>query len=178
MHINLKRQPEDVLVDGVTARFDPNHTNAVNNADADEIWNFDEWVALFNSDNYLSIEKRATPVENDTIQIYTGNYQSDSYIWQIDISNINREAVLVDAYLDTETPLNADDETSIAFDIDSNIPESTDPFRFSIRFTDETLSVDEPGKTNFAVYPNPVTNNQFSISGLAGNGDAKYNYLI
>ena len=166
MHINLKRQPEDVVVDGVTARFDPNHTNAVNNADADEVWNFDEWVALFNSDTYLSIEKRATPVENDTLQIYTGNYQSDAYVWNVDISNINREAVLVDTYLDTETPLNANDETSIAFTIDSNIPESTDPFRFSIRFTNETLAIDEAEKKDFAVYPNPVTNNQFNISGL------------
>ena len=131
----------------------------------------DKWVALFNSDNYLSIEKRATPVANDTIQIYTGNYQSDSYVWQIDISNINRKAVLVDTYLDTETSLNADNKTSIAFDVDSNIPASTDPFRFSIRFTDETLAVDDPESTIFSVYPNPVTNSQFTITGLAGDGD-------
>ena len=173
MHINLRRQPANVLVDGVTARFDPNHTNAVNNADADEVWNFDEWVALFNSNLYLSIEKRATPVANDSIQIYTGNYQSDSYVWQIDISNIDRKAVLVDTYLDTETSLNADNKTNIAFDVDSNIPASTDPFRFSIRFTDETLSVTDAEETNFSVYPNPVTNSQFTITGLANGGNAR-----
>jgi len=127
---------------------------------------------LFNANTYLSIEKRATPVENDTLQIYTGNYQSDAYDWNIDISNIDREAVLVDAYQDTETPLNPNGETSIAFDIDSNIPASSDPFRFSIRFTNETLAVDDPEKKDLAVYPNPVTNNRFSISGLAGQDDA------
>ena len=172
MHINLKRQPADLLVDGVTARFSPNYTNAINNKDADEIWNFDEWVALYNSNHYLSIEKRAKPAIGDSIQIYIGNYQSDSYVWHINMNNINKEAVLVDDYLNTETPLNANDETSIAFDIDSNIPESSDPFRFSIRFTNETLAVDEAETTNFAIYPNPVTTNSFSISGLTDNGEA------
>ena len=170
MHINLMRQPEDVLVDGVTARFDPAHSNAVNNADADEVWNFDEWVALYNTNTYISIEKRATPQENDTLQIYTGNYQSDDYIWNIDISNINREAVLVDAYLDLETSLNSNDETNIAFTIDSNIPASSDPFRFSVRFTEETLSTDDIENSNLSIYPNPVTKDQFTINGLHHNG--------
>jgi hypothetical protein len=170
MHINLMRQPEDVLVDGVTARFDPVHSNAVNNADADEVWNFDEWVALYNTNTYISIEKRATPQENDTLQIYTGNYQSDDYVWNIDVSNINREAVLVDAYLDLETSLNSNDETNIAFTIDSNIPASSDPFRFSVRFTEETLSTDDIENSNLSIYPNPVTKDQFTINGSHHNG--------
>ncbi len=172
MHINLMRQPEDVLVDGVTARFDPAHSNAVNNADADEVWNFDEWVALYNTNTYISIEKRATPQENDTLQIYTGNYQSDDYIWRIDKYNINRKAVLVDNYQDTETPLNDQGETSVAFSIDSNIPESADPFRFSIRFTEETLGLNEPAESKFKVYPNPVTDGSFRVQGLQKQSEA------
>lgn len=172
MHINLMRQPEDVLVDGVTARFDPAHSNAVNNADADEVWNFDEWVALYNTNTYISIEKRATPQENDTLQIYTGNYQSDDYIWRIDKNNITRKAVLVDNYLDTETPLNDQGETSVAFSIDNNIPESADPFRFSIRFTEETLGLNEPAESKFKVYPNPVTDGSFRVQGLQKQSEA------
>jgi hypothetical protein len=170
ININLMRQPEDVLVDGVTARFNPAHSNAINNADVDEVWNFDERVALFNAINYLSIEKREMPVENDTLQIYTGNYQGDDYIWNIDISNINREAIFVDGYLDLETSLNSNDETNIAFTIDSNITTSSDPFRFSVRFTEETLSNDDIENSNLSIYPNPVTKDQFTINGLHNNG--------
>ena len=166
ININLHRQPQDVLVDGVSARFNSGHTNAVNNADADKVWNFDERVALFNANNYLSIEKRATPVENDTLQIYTGNYQSDNYVWNVDISNINREAVLYDAYNDQDHPLNANATTNIAFTVDENLPGTVDPYRFLIVFQEETLSDENFERQKVRIYPNPVNDGAFNIQGL------------
>lgn len=166
IHINLKRQPENLLVDGVTIRFDASYSNAVDEFDADEVWNFDERVALFNSDQYLSIEKRAIPEEGEEIQIYSGNYKTDTYIWQINMTNINREAVLYDTYTDVTTPLSINTINHIAFSVDDSIPESTDPFRFHIRFMEETLSLYEEEFSNLLIYPNPVTQNKFSIKGL------------
>ena len=166
-NINLKRQPENLLVDGVTVRFDATYSNAVDDADAAEFWNFDEQLALFNSGYYLSIEKRAIPEEGDEIQLYTANYKTDTYLWQIDMSNINREAVLYDSYLDTETPLIMNELSNISFSVDANVPESVNPLRFSIRFMEETLSLETQQAPKFMVYPNPVTHNRFSIFGLA-----------
>ena len=174
IRIDLRRQPDDLIVDGVAARFSPNNSNNVNNADAEDIQNFDESVALLNGNTFLSIEKRSTPVENDVIQIYTDNYLTDTYEWQINISNLNLgdlDAVLVDDYLNIETALNEDGLSSIPFTID-NDPQSSDPLRFSIKFT-ETLGISEAEKANFAVYPNPVTNNRFTISGLFNKGDTQ-----
>jgi len=166
-NINLKRQPENLLVDGVTVRFDATYSNAVDDADAAEFWNFDEQLALFNSGYYLSIEKRAIPEEGDEIQLYTANYKTDTYLWQIDMSNINREAVLYDSYLDTETPIMMNEMSNISFSVDANVPESINPLRFSIRFMEETLSLETQQAPKFMVYPNPVTHNRFSIFGLA-----------
>jgi hypothetical protein len=167
IHINLKRQPENLLVDGVTVRFDASFSNAVDAIDADEVWNFDERVALFNSNHYLSIEKRAIPEEGEEIQIYTANYKTDAYIWQINMTNVNREAVLYDSYTDSETPIATNEISHIAFSVDNTLPESTDPFRFQVRFKEETLSLNEEDISSLAIYPNPVTQNRFSIRGLA-----------
>lgn len=167
IHINLKRQPENLLVDGVTVRFDASFSNAVDAIDADEVWNFDERVALFNSNHYLSIEKRAIPEEGEEIQIYTDNYKTDAYIWQINMTNVNREAVLYDSYTDSETPIATNEISHIAFSVDNTLPESTDPFRFQVRFKEETLSLNEEDISSLAIYPNPVTQNRFSIRGLA-----------
>ena len=122
---------------------------------------------MLSANAYLSIEKRQLPQEQDEIQLYTDNYQVTDYLWQINISNINREAFLYDAYLDTETPLLEDGTTDVVFTIDENIPESIDPWRFSLRFGQETLSNPDLEFTNLRIYPNPVTDYSFSISGLA-----------
>jgi len=55
----------------------------------------------------------------------------------------------------------------LSFSVDTNVPESIKPLRFSIRFTEETLSLETQQASKFVVYPNPVTNNKFSIFGLA-----------
>ena len=167
IHINLKRQPDAKLTDGVSLRFDDSYSNAIDDNDAYKFWNYDERVAVLSANAYLSIEKRQMPQAQDEIQLYTDNYQVTDYLWQIDISTINREAFLYDAYLDTETLLLEDDITDVVFTIDENIPESIDPWRFSLRFGQETLSNPDLEFTNLRIYPNPVVDYSFSISGLA-----------
>ena len=94
-------------------------------------------------------------------------------LWQIDVSNINRKAFLYDAYLDTETPLLEDSITDVVFTIDENIPESIDTWRFSLRFGQETLSNPNVEFTNLSIFPNPVTDYSFSISGLSPQQDTE-----
>jgi len=173
INLNLKRQPDDIVVDGVTVKFDTSFSDIVDNADAQEFWNYDERVALHNSNHYLSIEKRNLPEVGDEIQIYTANYRADDYVWQIDMSNISQDVVLYDSYLDTENLLNLDMSTTIAFSVDHNIPESEDPFRFSIRFKEVSLSNNDQNLSDVVIYPNPVTKNNLHIKGLDSLSDVK-----
>jgi len=166
IHINLKRLPEVLLTDGVSLRFDDNYSNDVNNEDAIKFWNYDEHVAILNTDAYLAIEKRQPPQAQDEIPLYTNNYQVTDYLWQISIGNVNQDVFLYDAYLETETPLQADDITDVSFSVDTNIAESIDPWRFSLRFGNASLSNSDIDFTNLNIYPNPITDYSFKISGL------------
>jgi hypothetical protein len=166
IHINLKRQPDANLTDGVSLRFDNAYSTTVNDEDALKFWNYDERVAVLNNNAYLSIDKRPAPQALEEIQLYTANYQTTNYFWQIQLDNLNREVFLIDTYLDTEISLSANSITDINFDIDTNIAESIDPWRFKLRFGNETLSQSDFELNGISVYPNPVTAYKFTVSGL------------
>lgn len=64
-----------------------------------------------------------------------------------------------DHYLGTSTLLMSGE--AYAFSVQPNIPQSTANTRFSIRFTEETLRVQEASSVGFTVYPNPVNDQLF-----------------
>ena len=96
------------LKDGVRVKFGNNYSNQVNHSDAPKLWNNLEWFAIVNDANYLAIESRAIPQQNDTVNLYTGNYQSANYHFEIDVHQMDyAEVQLYDAYQDSYTDLSS-----------------------------------------------------------------------
>ncbi|RRO25102.1 T9SS type A sorting domain-containing protein [Flavobacteriaceae bacterium 14752] len=167
VNIDLKRANNNVLVDGIKLKFNDNYSDQVDNDDAAKAWNFDESITFYNGGNYMSINKRTQPAVNDTVQLFTFNYQEQNYSLDLTLNDLNPEATvyLKDNYLDYLAELTPNTLNTYNFSVDNSIPASTDGFRFSLVFDVETLSIDDNTlKNNLRLYPNPVRDNQFIIS--------------
>lgn len=165
--INLYDEDEQELKDGVRVKFSDDYSDQVDNSDAPKLWNDLEWFSLVNNNNYMSIESRAIPQEDDVVSFYTGNYQSTSYHFSLDIQNMDyAEVQLYDAYLDTYTDLSSGVNT-VSFSVDSSIPASVAGDRFQLVFDTVTLGNDAYEESSLQVYPNPVEGQRLHINGLA-----------
>lgn len=167
VNIDLKRANNDILVDGIKLKFNDNYSDQVDSNDAAKAWNFDESITFFDNGSYLSINKRTEPQSNETIQLFMFNYIEQNYSLDITLDAINPETTvyLIDNYLDTQVELTPNTINTYDFNIDSNVPESSDGFRFSLEFDVETFSIDDNTfESNLRLYPNPIENNLFTIS--------------
>ena len=85
------------------------YSNQVNHSDAPKLWNNLEWFKRLSTIlNYMAIESRAIPQQNDTVNLYIGNYQSANYHFEIDVHQMDyAEVQLYDAYQDSYTELSS-----------------------------------------------------------------------
>jgi len=179
LNINLKRNAdlESFVVDGARLVMHDYYSNEVNEKDALKFSNNEESIALLNSldgiEDYLSVEKRATPIEGEVVQLSIWNYftptntlRSTSYTLSIQASQLNQIVSLVDNYTEQIIELAQNDETTeYSFEISSATPNSYDFNRFKLVFGKTTLSVNNPIELeSFKLYPNPSTDNRFTIS--------------
>jgi hypothetical protein len=179
LNINLKRNAdlESFVVDGARLVMHDYYSNEVNEKDALKFSNDEESIALLNSldgiEDYLSVEKRATPIEGEVVQLSIWNYftpnntlRSTSYTLSIQASQLNQIVSLVDNYTEQIIELAQNDETTeYSFEISSATPDSYDFNRFKLVFGKTTLSVNNPIELeSFKLYPNPSTDNRFTIS--------------
>jgi len=166
--INLKRTNANIVVDGVTLKLNDNYADAVDYKDAGKAWNLQESIAFVQDGNYLSINKKALPVVNDTIQLLNHNYQENNYTLEIYPENLNLPLTAIylkDNYLNSLTLINQNSFSTYNFTVDHSIPESNDAMRFQIIFDVETLNQENfDDRKNFSIYPNPVTDQSFQIS--------------
>jgi hypothetical protein len=153
------------LVDAVGLRFHESFENEVNDADAGKLGNSGENMALVNSNQLLSIEQRNLPEENEEMQLFINNYQSEDYALQLQLESWNNEEEIFikDHYLETLTPIST--EEHVSFNIDPAIAESSSILRFSLVFGNETLSDTDFTANQFSIYPNP-TKDVLHISGM------------
>ncbi|HET8839765.1 MAG TPA: T9SS type A sorting domain-containing protein [Flavobacteriaceae bacterium] len=160
----------NALSDAVQINFSADGNNAVLPNDALKIQNMDENVGIVNGTQILSIENRAIPVEGETIPLSMNQYRTNSYVFNISTEALpeNLYVYLIDNYLDTETLLTPNDNTLVNFDIDQTIAGSTAPDRFSIFFTENSLSTESFLGKDLVLYPNPVLNDVFFIGNLQG----------
>ncbi len=164
--INLYDDDEQTIKDGVRVKFDSKYSNLVNEKDAPKFWNDFEWFSLVNNNNYMSIESRAIPQQAEIVSLYTGNYQSSNYHFSIDIQNMDYANIqLYDNYLGIYTDLSSGVNT-IPFTVDNSIPNSVAGNRFELFFDSVNLSNDDFKRNKIKIYPNPVQNQQLTISGL------------
>jgi len=142
MRITLNRKTGSTftLADEVLAKFGDSYKKDISD-DAGKLFGYDENMSLMVDDtNYLSIERRPTPVKNDTlaISIY-GLKAKTSYSFTIQPQNIamsGTTAYLLDNYLKGKTPVSLTSATNVAFTTGSD-KGSVDPNRFTVVFAVE-----------------------------------------
>ncbi|WP_127844107.1 T9SS type A sorting domain-containing protein [Psychroflexus aestuariivivens] len=157
-------QNGEIAYDAIGIRFNANASNAVTHEDAPKMGNPSENLARLENNNFLSIENRQLPETTDELGLAVYNYNHTNYTFEADLSDFdeNTSVYLKDNYTDSQTLLE-NGLNYIEFSVDASIPESLSMNRFSISVENTTLSISDENFENFSVYPNPVTNQQFTI---------------
>jgi hypothetical protein len=161
----------NLKLDVLQLSFEDNANNGLDDFDGGKLANPDENLSSWSNNTLLSMERRATPQNNDVIQLNTANYQFTNYEFRLNITDWNPaiEIFVADNYLSNTTPI--DNQNSFQFSVDTNIPESIASDRFSLVFDNTTLNIaDNNFGAGFSLYPNPSTNGLFNIStqGISG----------
>lgn len=151
--------------DAIQINFSANGNNDVNLMDATKFANPDENFAILNESDYLSIENRALPTDDEHIELYTAGYLTSNYIFVFQQANFpeNTTVYLVDNYTNQEILLDVSNST-YQFQVDTSLPESIATNRFSIKFEVGTLgSTEYLNENQLAIYPNPSSSGLFTI---------------
>ncbi|GGE45151.1 T9SS type A sorting domain-containing protein [Psychroflexus planctonicus] len=170
---------ESQIIDAIRLRFAADGITEVDALDIAKMGNIDENLASVNQNSLFSIQRRNFPENEEVIPLFNNNWRNQDYSFVANLSNFGTtEVYLVDAYLGTETLL-ADGET-YHFSVDTNVTESLDSQRFSLKFDAETMSMEDVDKKLFSLYPNPAVDVVQLQSNLALTGKASvavYNML-
>ncbi len=162
--------------DRLKVNFSENYTNAVDFQDAPKLFNQDENLSRNEAGNLLSIEKRQLPEVGEILPLQLSQYRTNSYIIQINISNIEKEVYLEDNYLGTSTLLE-NSENTLSFTVDPSSSSSSALDRFSLRFGDDNLDTDTIEQRVLSYYPNPIQDNQLFIE-LGTQSNTPYQITI
>ena len=152
-------------LDGFIVAFSDSYSNSIAAEDTKKpTGNQDELFASKNDVNKMGIDKRNLPSENEEIALSIINYRVTDYTLKFVLNNFDQmDAFLVDTYNGTETQLINNQENSYAFSIDAAIPATSAENRFKIVFRNSTLNTNTNSVSQFTVYPNPVTENKFTV---------------
>lgn len=110
--------------------------NKADQDDANKMLNFTENISMVKGDIDLSIEKKSSITDNDTVFFKLSKMKTKSYSLAFDLDGMGADgktAILEDLYLDTKTILSMEGSTSYDFSVALNTP-SADPKRFRIVF--------------------------------------------
>lgn len=159
------------LADGIRVQFDQNFSNDVNDEDIRKFWNEGENISTFvDNVNYLTIDRRPEADENTEVQLFSHNFETASYEFKINVSNMEN-AFLYDAYLDETHQLDLG-ENIINFDVESSNPSSIASDRFKFVFDNETFSNPVFGdEVDLSIYPNPNAKEDLKIRSTQLNGE-------
>lgn len=164
---------EETPTDGISIKFFEEGNNGVDNQDAPKMGNLDENLAILNGDDYLSIESRAYPEDEEIIPLFINNYRKANYVLEGTFVYPPEQttAYLYDRFTNTHTELSEEGAVAYSFEVDPGIDGSIDSNRFEIHFSVEPLiGVDDITLSSVALYPNPFHDNSFNIAakGLEG----------
>ena len=150
--------------DGVRINFVEGGNNLIDENDAPKISNLDENLSRMFGAHLLSIEERDLPIDGEILPLFINQYRTTDYVFKVNNVDLPQgtKAFLRDNYLDIDTELTMG-ISIINFQVDPGVIGSTAFSRFSIVFEVENLSIDEFDKSEFKLYPNPVTNNELYI---------------
>lgn len=126
-----------VLMDGTLTQYDSSYSNNLDGKDARKMSNFSENWGMLRGKTVLVVERRNTMTENDSIFFKMWNMRIITYQMELIAANLDfegREAILVDQYLRTETPVHLNDTTRIPFSVTKDAASKASD-RFSIIFS-------------------------------------------
>lgn len=112
-----------VNADAASSYFNNNYSAAIDENDASQFPNWNEDVAIGRGDYELSIETRALISARDTIPFVLSRLKVQAYEWQFNAANFNHpdlNAILVDKFLNSRTPISLNGITVIPFAVTSN----------------------------------------------------------
>ncbi|AFU67219.1 secreted ice-binding cell surface protein (Por secretion system C-terminal sorting domain) [Psychroflexus torquis ATCC 700755] len=154
--LNIFSNSNNKLMDGVRFKFDATYDEEAGTDDALKFWNDDETIGIQSDGNYLAIEKRPFPKDEDIFSFWIGNYRDIDYIMNVEVESMSDYVIfLKDTYTEVDHQLN-EGENDIAFSIDSSVPASINSDRFKIQFEKTTLGTSQNEMAGSSqIYPNP-----------------------
>ncbi len=132
---NVNADGSTTLLDGVLNNFGESYSNAVDGMDARKAINTGENLSIKIRGALLSVERRHTITQNDTIFLNLTGVRVQQYRFVFNAENMSPliEGFLEDNYLHTRTPLNINGTTVVNFNM-VNIPGAYAANRFRIVF--------------------------------------------
>ncbi len=112
------------LLDGDLTQYDPSYSDGLDGLDARKMTNPGENIGMSRDGAVLSVERRKTIINTDTIFYKIWNLNSArSYQLQLVPTNLYQPGLIAfvkDAYLNTKTPVDLDDTTLLDFNINAD----------------------------------------------------------
>lgn len=153
-------------IDGALAMFGTDYDSALDTNDVVKLNASGENISFTRENKDLAIETLAPVATNDELIIKSTQLQANkSYTFQVNTTNFDTSisAMMVDLYLNSQTPIDLTQASFMTFTT-SNDAASYGTNRFKIVFNNSTLANESFNETSFTIYPNPISNNEFSIS--------------
>ena len=171
IYATLTEENSPTTIDAARVVFNEAFSEEVNVEDAKKLWNNAEYLAISKSNYWLMVEKKPL-TENDTIQLFTGNYFASEYQLAIDVNNIDTHDVFLrDRYLDEVYALGNASIYVHNFNVDYAISESVANERFQLILEEIPLSTISEIQPEIKIYPNPVSNGKISIENTFQQGE-------
>lgn len=169
-------------IDGTTAVFGNAFDSSFGFGDVEKLYASGEHLAFSRNNVLMAIEALAPVVATDILHLKTMQFSPNkSYTFKIQANNFTSVsgAFLVDHYLNTETPINLNEQNFYAYQTTLDAGSfATD--RFTVVF-DSTLNANQFNSKTVSVYPNPILDNHFTIafpSNITGKVNVKLFNMI
>ncbi|MBF4984134.1 T9SS type A sorting domain-containing protein, partial [Nonlabens mediterrranea] len=161
-------------LDGFKLNFDLNGIDGLDSFDLLKIENLDVNISIVNNPNRLAIESRSNPSDGTIIPLEIKRFNDGNYEFKTRLSGVNNlNTYLFDAYTNQYHLLAADVLTTMSFNFDTTVPSTVALDRFSIHFSNVTLSeLDVVRTDSISLYPNPVIDGSLQITGLSNDAES------
>ncbi|AZQ44685.1 T9SS type A sorting domain-containing protein [Nonlabens ponticola] len=176
INVSLGLQGDD-NADELTLIFDVNETNEVSLTDIPKLKGARNQIMTTLSERAYAIERRALPVNGESIALTTSSLTDEVLTLSIDYRGLeNTKVLLVDNFTSEVITLSVDNINTLQFETTDDSASRDD--RFELQFESSTLSFDDDSAfaKALSLYPNPASNGVVRIANLE-QGSA-YNYTL
>lgn len=151
--------------DAIALDFNRFYTNSITHADAIKPMNFFENLAVDHDGLFLIKEQREMPITGDVFPLFINGYQHREYVLKMRMNGFEDAVIYLDDSFNRNSTLFMPGEIAYFFEVDPNNPQSLASDRFLIR-VEHRLHIEKHEKTKIILFPNPVDEEVFSLSGL------------